>query len=386
MTPQFNPNGPVILATGGTGGHVFPAQALAEELKRRGHTLALITDRRGDAYSGPLGEIEAHTIRAAGVSGKGIGARVSAVFQLVLGYMQARRLLKTLRPAAVVGFGGYPSVPTMMAASHLGIRTAIHEQNAVLGRANRLMAGRVDRIALSFESTDGMKPKDRAKTVHCGNPVRPEIAALSGRPFTAPADGERLHVLVTGGSQGAQILGEAVPEAIVQLPEELRARIHVEQQARPEQSDAVSDTYKAAGIDAEVASFFSDMPERLNRAHLLIARAGASTLAEMTAVGLPGILIPYAFAIDDHQAANAARLSDAGGAWAIPQKDVSPEDLSRRLGQLLATPSVLSAAASAAAKVGIPDATLRLADTVEDLALGKTTEIAAKPRDGKEAA
>lgn len=386
MTGNFNPKGPVILATGGTGGHVFPAQALADELKRRGHTLALITDRRGDAYSGPLGEIEAHTIRAAAVSGKGIGARIGAALQLFLGYFQARRILKRLRPAAVVGFGGYPSVPTMLAASHLGFRTAIHEQNAVLGRANRLLAGRVDRIALSFEGTDGMKQKDRAKAMRCGNPVRPEIAALSGRPFSPPNPGERLQILVTGGSQGAQILGDAVPAAICRLPEDLRARIHVEQQARPEQLDSVVHAYKSVGIDAEVASFFSDMPDRLNRAHLLIARAGASTLAEMTAVGLPGILIPYAYAIDDHQAANAARLSDAGGAWAIPQKDVSPEDLSQRLGQLLKTPSVLSAAASAAARVGIPDATQRLADLVERLATEELMQPALSEHDEKEAA
>lgn len=361
----------IVLATGGTGGHVFPAQALAEELKKRGHRLALITDRRGDAYSGPLGELDAHTISAAGVSGKGIGARFSAVFKLMLGYFQARSLLKAMKPDVVVGFGGYPSVPTMLAASHLKLKTAIHEQNAVLGRANRLMSSRVNRIALSFDETDGLKPKDRSKTVLTGNPVRPEIAALSGRPFQPPGDTDALHLLIVGGSQGAQILGEAVPAALADLSPALKSRLKVEQQSRPEQLKAVADAYRKAEIEADIRAFFDDMPDRLQRAHLMIGRAGASTMAELTAVGLPAILIPYAYAIDDHQAANAARLSDAGGAWAIPQKDVSAPDLARRLEQLLGTPSVLEAAAQAAARTGIPDATQRLAETIEDLALGR---------------
>jgi UDP-N-acetylglucosamine--N-acetylmuramyl-(pentapeptide) pyrophosphoryl-undecaprenol N-acetylglucosamine transferase len=359
--------GPIVLATGGTGGHVFPAQALAEALRGRGHKLALVTDRRGDAYSGPLGELEAHMISAAGVSGKGLTARIAAAGKLLLGYFQARKLLKTLRPAAVVGFGGYPSVPTVLAASHLSIRTAIHEQNAVLGRANRLLAGRVDRIALSFEETSGLRPRDREKTVLCGNPVRPEIAALTGRRFAAPEADAPVRILVVGGSQGAQILGEAVPTALANLPEPLKARLRVEQQARAEQLETVRNAYSKAGIDADVRRFFDDMPQRLERAHLLIGRAGASTLAEVTAVGLPAILIPYAFAIDDHQAANATRLSDAGGGWTIPQRDVSPEDLARRIEQLLCNPTVLAAAAQAAARIGVPDATQRLADMVETL-------------------
>ncbi|HAJ19660.1 MAG TPA: UDP-N-acetylglucosamine--N-acetylmuramyl-(pentapeptide) pyrophosphoryl-undecaprenol N-acetylglucosamine transferase, partial [Rhodospirillaceae bacterium] len=271
----------IVLATGGTGGHVFPAQALAEELKKRGNRLALITDRRGDAYSGPLGELDAHTISAAGVSGKGLIARGMAAFQLLIGYFQARALLLQMKPSVVVGFGGYPSVPTMMAASHLGIRTAIHEQNAVLGRANRLMASRVDRIALSFDETDGLRPKDQAKALRTGNPVRPEIAALSGRPFTPPGPEGRLNLLVVGGSQGAQILGEAVPAALTGLSQELRNRLSVDQQTRAEQLDAVKVAYQSAGIRADVRSFFDDMPERGARAHLIIGRAGASTMAEV---------------------------------------------------------------------------------------------------------
>ncbi|WP_319637348.1 undecaprenyldiphospho-muramoylpentapeptide beta-N-acetylglucosaminyltransferase [Pacificispira spongiicola] len=373
--------GPIVLATGGTGGHVFPAQALAEELKRRGFHLALVTDRRGDAYSGPLGELEAHTIKAAGVSGKGVMARIGAVGQLFVGYFQARALLNKLAPSAVVGFGGYPSVPTMVAASHLGLKTAIHEQNAVLGRANRLLAGRVDRIALSFDETDSLSDRDRAKSERTGNPVRPEIAALAGRPFAPPEPGGPIRILVIGGSQGAQILGEAVPAALAALPDDIRTRLSVEQQSRPEQLAAVKSAYAKSGIDADIRPFFDDMPARLSRAHLLISRAGASTLAEMTAVGLPGILIPYAYAIDDHQAANAARLSDAGGGWAIPQKDVTPEDLTRRLKQILGNPAVLAAAAHASARTGIPAATQRLADLVEALALGKAVSDTSSPQE-----
>ena len=315
--------------------------------------------------------MDAHTISAAGVSGKGLIARGMAAFQLLIGYFQARSLLLQMKPSVVVGFGGYPSVPTMMAASHLGIRTAIHEQNAVLGRANRLMASRVDKIALSFDETDGLRPKDQDKALRTGNPVRPEIAALSGRPFTPPGPQDRLNILVVGGSQGAQILGEAVPAALTGLSQDLRNRLSVEQQTRAEQLDAVKAAYQSAGIRADVRSFFDDMPERLARAHLIIGRAGASTMAEVATVGLPAILIPYAYAIDDHQAANAARLSDAGGGWAIPQMDVTAADLGRRLEQLLANPSVLSAAAQASARTGIPDATVRLANLVESLATGE---------------
>lgn len=375
---------PIVLATGGTGGHVFPAQALAGELMARGHRLALVTDSRGDAYSGPLGELEAHTISAAGISGKGVTDRAAAAFKLMLGYFQARRLLKSLNPAAVVGFGGYPSVPTMMAASHLHLRTAIHEQNAVLGRANRLLASRVAKIALSFEKTDGLRARDARKTERVGNPVRPEIAGLTGSAFTPPAPGQPITVLIVGGSQGARILGEAVPAAMALLPGDLRRRLRVEQQVRPEQLETVQAAYAGTGIDTDIRDFFDDMTDRLRRAHLVISRAGASTIAELTAVGRPSILIPYAFAIDNHQAANAARLSDAAGGWAIPQSDVTPEDLAQRLQELFKNPSVLTAAAHAAAKVGRPDATARLADLVESLANGNG---ATPSRDtGKEAA
>jgi len=354
----------IALATGGTGGHVFPAQALAEELGARGCKLLLVTDRRGDVYGGPLGALETHTIRAAGVSGKGVGARIGAAAQLFLGYFQARRLLAQLAPAAVVGFGGYPSAPTVLAASHLKIRTAIHEQNAILGRANRLLAPRVGRIALSFERTAELREPDAERAVWTGNPVRPEIAAIAGEPYPTIAEAQPIRLLIVGGSQGAQVLGETVPAAIASLPEGMRARLRVAQQVRAEQLEAVADAYREAGVAADVRAFFDDMPKRLAETHLVIGRAGASTMAELTCVGRPAILIPYPFAVDDHQAANAARLSDAAGAWTIPQTDLTPDALADRLMQLIAKPQVLESAGAAASRIGMPEATKRLADLV----------------------
>ena len=370
----------IALATGGTGGHVFPAQALAEELGARGCKLLLVTDRRGDVFGGPLGALETHTIRAAGVSGKGIGARLGAAAQLFLGYFQARRLLAELAPAAVVGFGGYPSAPTMLAASHLKIRTAIHEQNAILGRANRLLAPRVGRIALSFETTAELREQDAARAVWTGNPVRPEIAAIAGAPYPMIQEGGPIHLLIVGGSQGAQVLGETVPAAIASLPEGMRKRLRVSQQVRAEQLEAVTTAYREAGIAADVRAFFDDMPKRLAECHLVIGRAGASTMAELTCVGRPAILIPYPFAVDDHQAANAARLCDAAGAWMIPQADLTADALADRLLQLIAKPQVLESAGAAAARIGMPEATRKLADMVLSLV---EEEAAGRPKEAR---
>ncbi len=356
--------GLIALSTGGTGGHVFPAQALAAELGRRGARLALITDRRGDAFSGPLADLDSYQISAAGVSGRSISAGMSAVFRLSIGFLQARRLLKDLRPSVIVGFGGYPSVPTMLAASRLRLKTVIHEQNAILGRANRLLAPRVDRIATSFESTAELRDVDARKAQWTGNPVRPEIAALSGRPYDTPAGDAPLEILVFGGSQGAAVFGEVVPPALAALPPSMVARLRVAQQVRAEQIPTIENAYRDSGIAAEIRTFFNDMPERLGRAHLVIGRAGASTLAELTAVGRPAVLVPYPHAIDDHQSANAARLSDAGGAWMYPQESFTPETLAERLRTLFEQPGILETAAKCAARIGMPEATARLTDLV----------------------
>lgn len=358
----------IALATGGTGGHVFPAEALAAELIKRGYRLALVTDRRGDAFGGTLDTIDRHTISAAAVSGRGIAGRIDATIKLFIGFLQARKLLNRLQPKAIVGFGGYPSVPTMLAAGRMrGIVSIIHEQNAVLGRANRLLAPRMDRIATSFESVAELREQDRAKTVWTGNPVRTEIAALAGTPYPVPSDDGPLSLLIVGGSQGARIFGEIVPKAVALLPEPVREKLCIVQQARSEQVEDVRELYRKFGFNAEVQAFFEDIPEKLKNTHLVICRAGASTMAELTTVGRPAILVPYQHAIDDHQSANAACLSDAAGGWMIPERDLTPESLSSRLAELLSRPRTLSAAAQASARIGMPEATARLADLVAGL-------------------
>ncbi len=363
--------GLIALATGGTGGHVFPAEALARELETRGYRLALITDRRGDAFGDTLDRIERHTISAAAVSGRGLFGRISAGLTLALGYVQASRLLHRLNPLAVVGFGGYPSVPTMMAASrNKRIRTAIHEQNAVLGRANRLLAPRMDRIATSFAETSAMRPIDREKAVWTGNPVRPDITLAGQTRYSPPDQDAAFNLLVVGGSQGAQIFGEVIPAAIGLLPIHQQQRLNIVQQARDTQVQSVKDHYDRIGVVAEVNRFFGDMPNRLSKAHLVISRAGASTIAELTTMGTPSVLIPYRYAIDDHQTENAARICDSAGAWMMPEADMTAEILAERLSGLMDQPHTLAAAADAARRVGTPEATHKLADAVEEMAGG----------------
>ncbi len=355
----------IILAAGGTGGHVFPAEALAGALGARGYRLALVTDRRGEGYGGTLGSLENHQIRAGGIAGKSILARFKSVPELALGTLQARGLLRRLKPRVVVGFGGYASVPTMLAATFADYRTALHEQNAILGRANRLLAGRVDRIGLSFEETRGLPEGAAARGIHTGMPVRPSVAAL--RDNTYPAlDGEGpIHVLVMGGSQGARVLSDVVPAGLKALPDAIRARLSIVQQCRPEDLDRVRAAYAEAGLPAELSSFFDDVPARLAAAHLVIGRAGASSIAEITTIGRPAVLVPYPHAIDDHQSLNAHAIDAVGGGWLMPEDSFTPETLARRLDSLLGLPAILTKAAAAARSAGRPDAGERLADMVE---------------------
>lgn len=357
----------IVLAAGGTGGHMFPAEALAAELLGRGFDLALITDRRGGSFRGALATVQTHRIRAGGIAGKSFAARLKSAPELAIGTLQARRLLKTLKPGAVVGFGGYASVPTVLAAGFAGFKTAIHEQNAILGRANRLLASRVQRIATSFEHSRGVPAEAESKLVHTGMPVRPTIAAARERPYPALAGDGPVRLLVLGGSQGARVLSEVVPAAVARLGERLRRRLHIVQQCRPEDLDGARTAYGALGVTSELASFFDDVPDRLAAAHLLIARAGASTVAELTAVGRPAILVPYPFAIDDHQTANAHAIDEAGAGWLMPQPAFTAEALAARLESLFAVPAILEKAASCARVAGRPDAAQRLADMVSAL-------------------
>ena len=365
-----------LLAAGGTGGHVFPAEALAQVLMDRGWRLGLVTDRRGHAYGGTLGSLETFRIAAGGIAGRGLMSKVRAVAELGLGVIQARAILKRQRPAVVVGFGGYASVPTMVAATMLGIPTAIHEQNGVLGRANRLLAGRVKRIATSYAHVQHVDPAWQPKLVHTGMPVRAAVAALRDTPYPALAEGQPVHLLVLGGSQGARVLSEIIPAALATLPEPLRARLKVSQQCRPEDLEMVRAAYAGTGIDATLESFFSDVPERMAAAHLVVARSGASTVAELTALGRPAILVPYPHAIDDHQTANARAVDEAGGAWLMPQPAFTSEALAGRLESLFTQPGTLARAAGCARAAGRPDAAALLADLVAALPGAPTESLA----------
>ncbi len=359
-----DPVRPVVIAAGGTGGHFFPAEALAAALLARGHRVALMTDARSGGLASPVfAGLERFVVRGAGIAGRGALRAAKAMLSLSAGTMQARGILARLEPSVVVGFGGYPCVAPVLATRLLRRRPAVvlHEQNAILGRANRMLCGRSTILALSFASTARV-PHGIIRVV-TGNPVRPALAALSAQGYAAPAD--RIRLLVVGGSLGARIFSDVVPDALCRLPAALRARLHVTQQCRAEDLDRVRDTYEGTGIAAELASFFPDMAGLLAGAHLVIARAGASTVAELAVAGRPSVLVPLPGAIDGHQAANARALADDGGAWLVAQHDFSPAALAALLERILADAPALEAAAAVAASHGHAAAAARLADLVE---------------------
>jgi UDP-N-acetylglucosamine--N-acetylmuramyl-(pentapeptide) pyrophosphoryl-undecaprenol N-acetylglucosamine transferase len=358
---------PYVLAAGGTGGHLFPAEALALELLSHGKSVHLVSDARADAFAGRFPGIEAHQVRA-GQLGGGPAHAAHALGELALGTLQARRLLRRLAPACVIGFGGYPSVPAMLAAVYLGLPTLIHEQNAMLGRANRLLAPRARRIATAFPNTAGLRAADCPRAVHTGNPVRPAVLAVGQPRYKAPQRGGAIELVILGGSQGAQIMSEAVPPALAALPTRLREALRVSHQARPEDLSAAEAVYQSNRIQAEVRSFFTDVPERLARAQLVICRAGASTVAELAAIGRPALLIPYPYATDDHQSANARAVAEAGGGWVIPQPELRPDTLALHLESLLRDQTALTTAAQRAAEFGSRDATRVLAQLAIELA------------------
>jgi UDP-N-acetylglucosamine--N-acetylmuramyl-(pentapeptide) pyrophosphoryl-undecaprenol N-acetylglucosamine transferase len=369
-----------VLAAGGTGGHLFPAQALAERLIRHGATVCLATDRRADAFAedvrgaAPVPGIEIRQIYAGRLSGGPLRS-ARGVAAMAVGLVQARRLLRRLDPVAVVGFGGYPSVPTMLAANQLGFPTVIHEQNAVLGRANRLLAARVRRIATGFADTAGLRPADRARAVYTGNPVRPAIAAVAHLAYRPPRAGAPLELLILGGSQGARIFAEIVAPAVAALPQTLRSALRVSQQARREDCAQVATQLAAAGITAEVKSFFTDVPERLARAQLAICRAGASTVSELAAIGRPALLVPYPHATDDHQTANARAFANSGAGWLVPQSELSAPMLTKILSERFADPAGLAHAAAQARSFACDDA----ADRLTAMVLALVPAMAGRP-------
>ncbi|MFN4039972.1 MAG: undecaprenyldiphospho-muramoylpentapeptide beta-N-acetylglucosaminyltransferase [Erythrobacter sp.] len=355
-----------VLAAGGTGGHLIPAFALAEELHRRGHHIALVTDERGAAIPGKPDYLTAHVIPA-GRFGKNPLGWIGGVRAVLAGRSMALRLFETFEPTAVVGFGGYPALPALLASTAAGIPSIIHEQNAVLGRVNRLLAGRVDAIATSYGAVDRLKPKYRSKVHLTGNPVRPGVLALREQDFPPLTSEGLFRVLVTGGSQGARVLSEVVPDGLAMLPPALRQRLQVTQQCRPEDLEAVRARYAAHDIPAELGTYFQDMHERLAGAHLFIGRAGASTIAELTAVGRPAILVPLPIATDDHQAVNTREMVKAGGARMIRQERFQPKELAKQIQAMAMNPQSLANAAHCAFNCGRPDAAKDLADLVESM-------------------
>ena len=355
---------PIVIAAGGTGGHLFPAEALAAELVARGHRIVLMTDARSGGLSSPtFAGQEQYVVRGAGIAGRGPWRGAKAVGALAVGVLQARAILARIGAAGVVGFGGYPCVAPILAARSLRHRPSVilQEQNAVLGRANRFLARRADVLALGFETTQRIPAGTR--TVFTGNPVRPAMSALSRTSYVAPTD--QIRLLVLGGSLGARVFSDVVPQALRSLPEPLRTRLSVVQQTRPEDLERVKIAYADSGITAELSPFFHDVAARLVAAHLVIARAGASTVAELAVAGRPAILVPLPGAIDDHQSANACALAAAGGAWVVAQTQFTSETLAERLTSLLAAPATLAAAAVRARGQAHADAASRLADLVE---------------------
>jgi UDP-N-acetylglucosamine--N-acetylmuramyl-(pentapeptide) pyrophosphoryl-undecaprenol N-acetylglucosamine transferase len=354
---------PIVIAAGGTGGHFFPAEALAAEFLSRGYRIVLMTDTRsGGLSSAMFSGLETYVLSGAGVAGRGAWRGVKAVGSMAAGVVQARRILRRIGAGCVVGFGGYPCVAPVLAAGLVFRRPVVilHEQNAVLGRANRFLAGRADVVGLAFENTKGIPSGTRTEVT--GNPIRPTIGALAHTSYVAPTD--RTKLLVLGGSLGARVFSDIVPAALRVLPDSLRTRIVVVQQTRQEDIERVRAAYAADGLAAELSPFFPDVAARLLAAHLVIARAGASTVAELAVAGRPSILVPLPGAIDDHQSANAHALAQAGGAWVMPQPQFTATLLAERLGELLADPGNLVGMAVAARSHARADAAARLADLV----------------------
>jgi UDP-N-acetylglucosamine--N-acetylmuramyl-(pentapeptide) pyrophosphoryl-undecaprenol N-acetylglucosamine transferase len=363
--------GSILLAAGGTGGHLFPAEALAHELTLRGWSVHLATDERAERFAGYFPAAAVHTVASATLGSKNPLAVLAAGWRIFRGLRQASRLIARVRPAAVVGFGGYPTIPPLYAATRRKVPTLIHEQNAVMGRANKALAPRVTAIAGGFLPEGEAGPLG-AKTVTTGNPVRPQVLEAAKTPYVPSKGDERFRLLVFGGSQGAQFFSDAVPDAIALLPERQRRRLSVTQQARADDVAKAKAAYAALGIEAQVLPFFTDMARRMAEAHLVLSRSGASTVSEIAVIGRPALLVPYPYALDHDQAANAAALAGAGGAEVYPQAKLSAEHISGLFGALMDDPDRLAAMAAAAKSAGKPDATRLLADLTEAIASKKT--------------
>lgn len=356
--------GPILLAAGGTGGHLFPAEALAAALAELGIESALVTDRRASGFVSIIPPGRIFQVPSATPSGRSPLKMAGAALTLMRGVFAARRLIHKLRPSAVVGFGGYPTVPPIFAASSLGVPTIIHEQNAVMGRANRFLASRVDLIGTGFKTLGRVPEGSNSKLRHVGIPVRPAVLAVMDTPFPPMTVAGKFRLAVFGGSQGARVMSEIVPAAIEKLPGEIIKRLSITQQARAEDAAQVREFYKRYGVEADVQPFFKDLPQRIAESHLVISRAGASTVAELAVIGRPSILVPLPGSLDQDQAANARTLSDIGAALTIPQSEFTPKRLASEIAERAVSPVTLTRAAAAAKSAGIPDAARQLAALV----------------------
>jgi UDP-N-acetylglucosamine--N-acetylmuramyl-(pentapeptide) pyrophosphoryl-undecaprenol N-acetylglucosamine transferase len=357
----------ILVAAGGTGGHLFPAEALAVALRKRGAAVELATDHRAAHYGGEFPAGAVHVIPSATLRSRSPLAYARTLSMLTFGLAKAWSLIGRLQPAVVVGFGGYPTVPPMFAAAMRGIPTVLHEQNGVMGRANALLASRVTAIASSFGDVR-MADALKSKVTFTGNPVRPNVIAAAATPYSAPQPGGPLRLTVFGGSQGARVMADIVPAALERLGPELRARLIVVQQARGEDLPRVNDAYARIGINAEVAGFFDDLPARMAQSHIVVSRSGASTVAELAAIGRPAILVPLPHALDQDQLANASVLEKAGGAVQIDQGEFTPERVASELTALSSDPARLGRMAQAAKSAGTLDAADRLAGMVLKIA------------------
>src|SRR5450755_1639305 len=354
----------ILLAAGGTGGHLFPAEALGVELIRRGFRVRLATDARALRYGGLFSRDTIDVVPSATVRGRTPWSLALTGATLAAGTAVSLKLMRRLKPAAVVGFGGYPTVPPLLAARLFGVPTLVHEANAVLGRANRFLSSRVSAIATSLPGVLDRDPQLAGKTTTVGTPMRPAILAAAAVKFVSPEPAGPFRLLVVGGSQGARVMADIVPSAIERLEPALWSRLLLTQQVREEDMARVRAVYDRLKIKAELAPFFGDLPARLASSHLIVSRSGAGTVAELAAIGRPSILVPLPGAIDQDQFANAGVLSQADGALRIAQADFTSELLAGEIISLAADPARLSAMAAGAKSAGVLDAADRLADLV----------------------
>ncbi|MEZ5897782.1 MAG: UDP-N-acetylglucosamine--N-acetylmuramyl-(pentapeptide) pyrophosphoryl-undecaprenol N-acetylglucosamine transferase [Parvularculaceae bacterium] len=366
----------VALAAGGTGGHMFPAEALAQELKRRGRRVLLVTDARGARYATNFPADERFMISAASPSIGGPVAKAAAAVSIAGGLMTAMREFRKRQVCAAVGFGGYPSFPAMKAAALMNIPYGVHEQNGVLGRANRMVSAGACFVAHGFPVLERVPARARDRLVEVGNPVRDIVNAAAHTPFNAPGEHDRISLLVFGGSQGASLFSRIAPAAIADLPPAVRTRLFVTHQARDTEADAVRQTYRIAGVECEVAPFFADLPERIARADIVLGRAGASTVTELSVIGRPSILVPLAIAMDDHQSGNARALAEADAAVIIPETEFTTRRLSSKLHDILTDPALLAHMAASAKGRVKTGAAVALADLVDAIADEKTKAAA----------